>query len=81
MNGTVSDDRKSGKLATVRVVDGQLLANVFKSHLEAEGIPVLLKYESLSVVYGISFNGLGKVSIMVPEELAEEAKGILDSDE
>lgn len=39
---------------------------------------MLLKYESLSVVYGISFNGLGKVSVLVPEEFADEARRILE---
>lgn len=81
MSGTAAKKKSSGKLATVRVVDGQLQASVFKSHLEAEGIPVLLKYESLSIVYGISFNGLGKVSVLVPEEFADEAKRILETKE
>jgi hypothetical protein len=45
--------------------------------LEAAGIPVLLKYESAGLVFGITVDGLGKVEIMVPEALAEEAEYLL----
>ena len=57
---------------------GELAANVIKSHLESEGIPVLLEYESAGIVYGLSVNGLGQVKILVPRELAEEARQIVE---
>jgi hypothetical protein len=56
---------------------GEIEANILKSHLESEGIPVLLKYESAGRVYGITVNGLGEVKILVPTEFAEEAKQII----
>jgi hypothetical protein len=54
-------------------------AQIIKGHLESEGIPVLLSYESAGLVYGLTVDGLGEVKIMVPERLAEEAKKILES--
>jgi len=59
-------------------VKGELAANVLKSHLESEGIPVLLKWESAGRVYGLTVDGLGQVSILVPQELADEAKLIIE---
>ena len=59
---------------------GELQANIIKSHLESEGIPVLLKYESLGPVLGVIANGLGQVRILVPSKLAKEAKQIINID-
>lgn len=52
-------------------------AQVIKGHLESEGIPVLLSYESIGLVYGLTIDGLGEVRIMVPESMAEQARKIL----
>jgi hypothetical protein len=52
-------------------------AHIIKGRLENEGIPVLLRYESAGLVYGITVDGLGQVKVMVPSHLAEEAKQIL----
>lgn len=57
---------------------GELVAGVIKSHLESEGIPVLLQYESAGRVYGVVIDGLGEVRILVPREFAEEAKQIIE---
>ena len=58
-------------------VQGEVRANVLKSHLESEGIPAVLQYESAGRVYGITVDGLGAVKIMVPEELVEQAKQVI----
>ena len=55
----------------------QMEAQILKGRLESEGIPVLLSYDSASLVYGFTVNGLGEVKIMVPKHLAQEAKEIL----
>ena len=55
----------------------QIEAQIIKGRLENEGIPVLLSYDSASLVYGFTVDGLGEVRIMVPAHLLEEAKGIL----
>lgn len=62
-------------------MQGELTAHAIKSHLESQGIPVLLKYESVGVVLGLTINGLGQVSILVPEELTEAAKQIIEPQE
>jgi len=59
-------------------VQGELAANIIKSHLESEGIPVLLEYESASRVFALTLDGLGEVKVLVPRELAEEAKRIIE---
>jgi len=61
----------------IDTVQGELTAHVIKSHLESEGIPVLLQYESAGVIYGLTVNGLGEVKILVPRDLVEEAKHII----
>ncbi len=63
-------------LVTVRTAK-YMEAQIIKGRLESEGIPVLLSYESLGLIYGLTIDGLGEVKIMVPEHLAEEAKEIL----
>jgi hypothetical protein len=68
-------------LVVISTLQGELVANVIKSHLESEGIPVILKYESAGRVYGITMDGLGQISVLVPRELAEKAKHIIEPQE
>ncbi len=70
-------ESSKSKFVVVTAVQGELAANVIKSHLESEGIPVLLQYESAGRVYGVTVDGLGEVRILVPGEFAEEAKRII----
>ena len=58
-----------------------MAANIIKSHLESEGIPVLLKWESVGRVFGLTVDGLGQVKILVPQEFADEAKRIIEARE
>ena len=62
----------------IKIVQGEMSANIIKSHLESEGIPVYLKYESAGIIYGITADGIGEVRILVPKELVEEAKQIIE---
>lgn len=68
---------KDTNFVTIQVVHGEFEANVLKTHLESEGIPVFLQYESLGRVYPITIDGLGEIKIKVPAQFAEEAKQIL----
>ena len=68
---------KNQEFVTVAVVSGEMKAGIFKAHLESEGIPVFLQYESLGRVYGITIDGIGEVKIKVPSQFAEEARQIL----
>ena len=68
--------KKSG-FVVITKVQGEFTANVLKSHLESEGIPAVLQYESVGRVYGITANGLGEISLLVPQEHSEEARRII----
>jgi hypothetical protein len=68
------------KLICIRTCQGWDLAQIYKSKLEALGFPVLLQYESLGPVYGITVDGLGRVRILVPEAYATEAAAELEDD-
>ncbi len=74
-----SSDKDKGALVEVYTALGQLEAQIVKARLESEGIPVLLKYESVGVVYGLTVDGLGQVRLLVPRPCAEEARAILAS--
>ncbi len=62
----------------IKIVQGETSANIIKAHLESEGIPVYLKYESAGIIYGIIADGIGEVKILVPKECAEEARQIIE---
>lgn len=64
-------------LVAVYIAQGEIEANVIKSHLESEGIPVMLQYESAGRVFGLTVDGLGEIRILVTQEFVEEAKDII----
>jgi len=66
-----------GDLKELLAVEGSLEAEIIKSKLESFQIPVLLQYEAAGRIFGITMDGLGKVKVMVPQALFEEAKNIL----
>lgn len=72
--------KKESDLVVIQIVQGELTAQVMKTHLESEGIPVLLQSESLGTIYGVIADGVGAVKILVPQEFADEAKQILKGD-
>jgi len=68
----------AGKEKLVAIYNArQIEAQIIKGRLENEGIPVLLSYDSSSLVFGLTVDGLGMVKIMVPERFAEQAREIL----
>jgi len=75
---SVDMDSSKADFVVVCTVQGELAASVIKSHLESEGIPAYLKWESVGIVLGLTTDGLGQVSILVPQELAEDAKRIIE---
>ena len=72
---------KRKHLVVVHIAQGELQASVIKSHLECEGIPVMLEYESAGRVFGLTVDGLGEVRIKVPVEFAEQAKRIIEPED
>jgi hypothetical protein len=49
--------------------------------LRANGIPARTSGEAVGRVYGFTLNGLGEVTIFVPEEFAEQARELLAAGE
>ena len=68
---------KASTFIVLTRVQGEMTANVLKTHLESEGIPVLLQYESVGKVFGVMVDGLGEVSLLVPRQLIDEARSII----
>jgi hypothetical protein len=68
-------------LVQVYVTSGLLQAQIIKGKLETNDIPVLLEYESLGPVMGLTVDGLGQVRVLVPEEKAETARALLEESE
>ena len=74
----MQDERPPAPDLTVVYVEyGMLRAQVIKAKLEDAGIPVLLKYESVGPVIGITADGLGEVRILVPSRYADAARALV----
>jgi hypothetical protein len=65
-------------LAEVCVTSGLLQAEIIKGKLESNGILVLLQYESLGPVMGLTLDGLGQVRLLVRQEQLEAARALLE---
>jgi Putative prokaryotic signal transducing protein len=69
------------RLVTVYVSQGMLPAQVVRGKLESAGIPVLLKYEAIGQIIGLTVDGLGRVEVQVPEDCAADAEYLLQEEE
>ncbi len=72
-----ADNPTMSNLVQVYTAQGHLRAHVIKSKLDAAGVPALLSYDSASLLFGLTIDGIGEVRIMVPGEYAEEARRLL----
>ncbi|MCS7261139.1 MAG: DUF2007 domain-containing protein [Anaerolineae bacterium] len=70
-------DENAG-LTCVYVTSGLYQAEIIRGKLETHDIPVLLKYESLGPVMGLTVDGLGQVEIWVPRALEAQARSLLE---
>lgn len=68
-------------LVKVYQSQGILAAEVIRAKLEANDIPAMLKYEALGQILGVTVDGLGRVEVYVPAELADLAATIIAEDE
>jgi len=75
----MAQEEKQTGLVTVYVAQGILRAMVVRGALETAGIPVLLTYESVGPVIGITVDGIGRVEVRVPLEWEAEARDLLDA--
>ena len=72
------EDSRHPEFVVVHVAQGLPRAHVVKAMLEGAGIPVLLDYESVGPIIGITVDGLGAVRVLVPDTYADEALALID---
>lgn len=75
--------RESSRFPDLTIVysaAGLMKAQVIKAKLEEAGIPVLLDYESVGPVMGITVDGLGQVRVLVPRDRGEEARNLIEEE-
>ncbi|MBP1623209.1 MAG: putative prokaryotic signal transducing protein [Acidobacteria bacterium] len=71
---------QSNEVKLVRVLGG-ITAESIVAALRGSGIPSRMQGEAVGVIYGLTLDGLGEVSIYVPEEFLEEARSVLAAGE
>lgn len=71
--------QKADRLTTVFKAANQVEAELVKGMLEVNGIPALLKYESLGPVYGLTVDGLGQVEVQVPYKYVKDAGSLINT--
>jgi hypothetical protein len=72
------DNPRHPEFVVVHVAQGLTRAHIIKAMLEGAGIPVLLDYESVGPIIGITVDGLGAVRVLVPDTQADEARALID---
>lgn len=78
---TTGGSIRSGEPVEICVAANELEAQVIKSFLESNDIPVMLQGDAVSKVYGFSVGGLAEVKVFVPELLAAKAIELLEVEE
>ena len=66
------------EMKEVLITQGSVEAEVVKSFLESNGIPVVLKGLVVQSVHAFTADGLGQIRIMVPSKVFEIAKMLLE---
>ena len=61
--------------------ENELEAQIVKSKLESEGIPVLLRGEALGTIYGLTTGALAATDVLVPAPLLDKALDLLTVEE
>jgi hypothetical protein len=70
-----------GEQVELLKVQGSINAEPILAALRANGIPAAIVGEAVGRVYGLTLNGLGVVTIVVPAEFEEEARALLAAGE
>lgn len=68
---------QDAELVSVYRAMGLPEAEIIRGRLITEGIPAMLKYESLGIVCGLTVNGLGQVEVIVPSAHADQSRQII----
>lgn len=74
----MSSEPREAELARVQ---GGFTAESILAALRGSGIPARMQGEPLGMIYRLTLDGLGEVTIFVPEECLEEAKAVLAAGE
>ena len=72
---------QSGEPVEICVAANELEAQVIKSYLESNDIPVMLQGDAVSKVYGFTVGMMAQVKVFVPELLAAKAIELLEAEE
>jgi hypothetical protein len=77
------EDKMSSQSSEVKLVrvPGGINAESIIAALRGRGIPARSQGEAVGAIYGLTLDGLGEVSIFVPEEYLEEAREVLAAGE
>jgi|AMFO01.1.fsa_nt_gi hypothetical protein len=70
-----------GAAEVVFVAAGETEAQQVRGFLEAHGIPVFERGESLRLTHGLTMDGLGQVELLVPSGFAQAARELLEEAE
>lgn len=70
-----------GEPVEICVAANELEAQVIKSFLESNDIPVMLQGEAVSKIYGFTVGGMAEVRVYVPAPLAPKAIELLEAAE
>ena len=65
------------KMIEVYRASGEAEAQIIKSLLETYGIPCLMKSNAAPSVHVFTVDGMGEVKVMVWEQVAEKARGLI----
>lgn len=76
---STAESTHHGPPVEVCVAANDLEAQVVKSFLESNGIPVMLQGDAVSKVYGFTIGGMAEVRVFVPDALAAKAIELLES--
>ena len=80
-SATTGGSIQAGEPVEVCVAANDLEAQVIKSFLESNGIPVMLQGDAVSKVYGLTVGGMAEVRVFVPAPLASKAIDLLEADD
>jgi hypothetical protein len=78
---TTGGSIQSGEPVEICVAANELEAQVIKSYLESNDIPVMLQGDAVSKVYGFTVGMMAQVKVFVPELLAAKAIELLEAEE
>ncbi len=65
------------RYVVISTVQGQFVEAQIKAFLEAHDIPCQLRGETLRITHAISVDGIGAAEVLVPADLADQARTLL----